>query len=97
MRVLSRKVLRQFWERYPDARQALQAWYIDVKHADWKKSSDIKNVYQNASFLSSNRVVFNIKGNTYRVIIVVLYKYRIVYIRFVGTHKDYSRVNAETI
>lgn len=97
MRVLSRKMLRQFWEKHPDARQALQAWYVDVKHAHWKSPSDIKNVYQSASFLSNNRVVFNIKGNTYRVIVIVLYKHGKVYIRFVGTHKDYSRINAETI
>jgi mRNA interferase HigB len=97
MRVISRKILRQFWERHPEARQTLQAWYLDVKHANWNKPSDIKNVYRNASFLSNNRVVFNIKGNTYRVIVVVLYKHRQVYIRFVGTHKEYDRINAETI
>src|SRR5574338_214155 len=97
MRVVSRKMLRQFWKKHPEARQALQAWYIDVKHAHWKNPSDIKTVYQNASFLSNNRVVFNIKGNAYRVIVVVLYKYGNVYIRFVGTHKNYSRINAETI
>jgi mRNA interferase HigB len=97
MRVISRKISRQFWEKHPDARQALQAWYIDAKHANWSKPSDIKSVYQNASFLTNNRVVFNIKGNTYRVIVVVLYKHGQIYIRFVGTHKEYDRINAETI
>lgn len=97
MRVISRKILRDFWQKHPDARQALQTWYIDVKHANWNTASDIKNVYQNASFLGNNRVVFNIKGNMYRVIVVVLYKHGQVYIRFVGTHKEYDRINAETI
>ena len=97
MRVISRKTLREFWEKHPDARQPLQSWYADVKHAGWKKPADIKNIYRNASFLSNNRVVFNIKGNTYRVIIVVQYSYGMVYIRFVGTHTEYDRINAETI
>ena len=97
MRIISRKTLRDFWEKHPDARQPLQAWFADVKHADWKKSSDIKNVYRTASFLSNNRVVFNIKGNNYRIIVVVQYNYSVVYIRFVGTHKEYDRINAETI
>jgi len=97
MRVISRKILREFWERHPDARQPLQVWYADVKHADWKKTSDIKNIYYNASFLSSNRVIFNIKGNNYRAIVVVQYSFGIVYIRFVGTHKEYDRIDAETI
>jgi mRNA interferase HigB len=97
MRIISRKTLRTFWENHPEARQPLQAWYADVKHADWEKPSDIKNVYRNASFLSGNRVVFNIKGNSYRIIVVVQYGYGMVYIRFVGTHKEYDRINAETI
>jgi len=97
MRVLSRKTLREFWEKHPDARQPLQTWYADVKHSIWKKPADIKNIYRNASFLSDNRVTFNIKGNNYRVIVVVQYNYGMVYIRFVGTHKEYDRIDAETI
>ena len=61
--MIARKTLREFWESHTDARQALQAWYSDVKHAVWKKPSDIKGVYRNASFIANNRVVFNIKGN----------------------------------
>ena len=97
MQIISRKHLREFWEKHPDSRQPLQAWYQDVKHADWKKSSDIKSVYQNASFIANNRVVFNIKGNTYRIIVIVEYRFGIVYIRFVGTHQEYDRINAKTI
>jgi len=97
MRVISRKILRQFWERHPDARQPLQAWYADIKHANWKKPSDIKSVYQTASFISSNRIVFNIKGNQYRIVVVVEYRFGTVFIRFVGTHQEYDRINAEAI
>jgi mRNA interferase HigB len=97
MRVISRKILREFWEKHPDARQPLQTWYADVKHAIWTSPADIKSVYHNASFLANNRVVFNIRGNIYRVIIIVQYRYRQVYIRFVGMHQEYDRINAETI
>ena len=97
MRIISRKVLQQFWERHPDARQSLQAWYADVKHADWQSPSDIKQTYQTASLLARNRVVFNIKGNRYRLIVAVNYAAGIVYIRFVGTHAEYDRIDANTI
>lgn len=97
MRIISRKALREFWERHPDARQALQAWYADAKRATWKTPADIKNVYRNASFVASNRVVFNIKGNRYRLVVVIQYEHGIVYIRFVGTHQEYDRIDAVTI
>ena len=97
MRIISRKNLREFWEKHPDARQPLQAWYADVKRAEWRSPADIKNVYRNASFLVDNRVVFNIKGNDYRLILVVQYAHGMVYIRFVGTHRDYDRVDATTV
>lgn len=97
MRIISRRTLREFWEKHPDARQPLQAWYADVKHADWKSPTEIKNVYRNASFIANNRVVFNIKGNRYRVVVAVQYKYRLVYLRFVGTHQEYDKIDAATI
>lgn len=97
MRVISRKILREFWEKYPDSRQQLQAWYVDVKHANWTVPKDIKRIYPSASFLAENRVVFNIKGNKYRVIVMVQYRFGQVYIRFVGTHQEYDRINAKTV
>jgi len=97
MRIISRKLLREFWQRHPDAQQPLQSWYADVKHADWQTPADIKDVYRNASFVANNRVIFNIKGNKYRLIIVVQYHYGIVYIRFVGTHQEYDKIDAATI
>ncbi len=97
MRIISRKQLRNFWERHPDARQPLQAWYADVKQADWQTPADIKGVYRHASIVANNRVIFNIKGNKYRLIVVVQYYYGIVYIRFVGTHQEYDKIDAATI
>ena len=97
MRIISRRTLREFWERHPDARQALQAWYSDAKRAVWKRPADIKEVYRNASIIAHNRVVFNIKGNRYRLVVAVNYEYGMVYIRFVGTHEEYDRIDAATI
>ena len=97
MRIISRKVLREFWDKYPAARQSLQAWSDDVRRAQWQCPADIKAVYWNASFLANNRVVFNIKGNTYRLIVVIQSAHGIVYIRFVGTHRDYDRIDATVI
>ena len=97
MRIISRKRLREFWEHHPDARQALQAWYADAKQANWQTPADIKNVYRNASIVTNNRVIFNIKGNKYRLVVAVQYQYGIVYIRFVGTHQQYEKIDAATI
>lgn len=101
MRVIALKTLRLFWERHPDAQQALQAWYRDAKRATWITPADIRNVYRNASFVGNNRgnnrVVFNIRGNQYRLVVAINYAYGIVYIRFIGSHQDYDRIDAATI
>lgn len=97
MRIISRKALRVFWEKHSDARQSLQAWYVDVKKARWSSPADIKKAYRNVSFVGNNRVVFNIKGNKYRVIVAIQYKFRLVFIRFVGTHQEYDRVDADAV
>jgi mRNA interferase HigB len=97
MRIISRKILREFCDQHPQARQSLQAWYDDAKHAEWHSPTDIKNFYRNASFLANNRVIFNIKGNDYRLIVVVQFVHGILYIRFVGTHREYDRIDAATI
>ncbi len=97
MRIISRKMLKEFWERHPDAEQSLLAWHADVKQAIWRSPTDIKMVYRNASFLANNRVVFNIKGNTYRLVAAIQYEFGIVYIRFVGTHGEYDHIDAATV
>lgn len=97
MRIISRKAIREFWENHSDARQPLQAWYADVKQADWESPADIKATYRNASVIANNRVVFNIKGNKYRVIVAIHYPGGIVFIRFVGTHTEYDQMDAATV
>ncbi len=97
MHVISRKKLREFWENHPDARSSLESWFADVKHAEWQKPDDIKTVHRNASIIDNNRVVFNIKGNKYRLVVSIQYTYRIVFIRFVGAHQEYDRIDAKTI
>ncbi|MBD2203896.1 type II toxin-antitoxin system HigB family toxin [Calothrix sp. FACHB-1219] len=97
MRIIARSTLRQFWEIHPDAEQPLKTWYDEVSRAEWTSPTDIKITYRNASIIANNRVVFNIKGNKYRLIVHVRYDINIVFIRFVGTHSEYDNVDAATI
>lgn len=97
MRVIAVATLRAFWKRHPEAEQPLKAWYEEASHASWAQPSDIKAQYRQASILKNRRVVFNIKGNDYRLIVAVAYQLQIVYIKFIGTHKEYDAVDAETI
>ncbi|MBI5781837.1 MAG: type II toxin-antitoxin system HigB family toxin [Rhodocyclales bacterium] len=97
MRVIAVSTLRAFWERYPDAEQPLKAWYEEATNATWTQPADIKAQYRSASVLKNRRVVFNIKGNDYRLIVAIAYKLQIVYVKFVGTHKEYDAVDAETV
>ena len=97
MRIIAVKTLREFWQRCPDAEQALQAWHADAKISNWTKPTDIKRVYRTASVLPGNRIVFNIKGNRYRLVVNIHYKSGIVHIRFVGTHQEYNRIDATSI
>jgi mRNA interferase HigB len=97
MRVISKKVLIDFWERYRDSEQQLKAWHDEATNANWKSPNDIKLFYRSASFVRNNRVIFNIAGNKYRLIIAVAYHFGAVYIKFIGTHKEYDRINAATV
>ena len=97
MRIISKKTLREFWETHTDAEQPLKAWHTKTKLAEWRTSSDIKADYRNASFVANNRVIFNIKGNTYRLVAAVNYDFAIIYIRFVGSHKEYDKIDATSI
>lgn len=99
MRVLSRATLREFWEqpKYADSEMPLMAWYDEAKHANWQTPQDVKDLYRNVSFVGNNRVVFNIHGNKYRLITAINYKFSMVYVRFVGTHAEYDKVDAATV
>lgn len=96
-RIFSKSTLREFWELYPDAEQYLKTWYETVSNADWKGPADVKNAYATASILKSNRIVFNIKGNTYRLIAKFNFEKKWVFIRFIGTHQQYDKIDANTI
>lgn len=97
MNVISKKTLVEFYNKHPQAKAPLEAWYAEAKKAVWATTQDIKDNYASASFLSDNRVVFNIKGNDYRLVVHIDYKRHIVRIKFVSTHKEYDRIDAETI
>lgn len=97
MRIISRKALRVCWEKYPDVETPLKAWYRTAKAANWSTPADIKAQYRTASFVGNDRVVFNIAGNKYRLIVAVNYAYQALYIRFVGTHRQYDRIDAKEI
>ena len=95
--VIKRKTQQDFWERHADAKGDLTAWFHEAKHAKWTCFAEIKARYASADILPGNRVAFNIHGNTYRLIVRFDYKCRIAFIRFVGTHAEYDKINAETI
>ena len=97
MRIISKKPLREFWEEHADAKASLQAWYEDAQRSEWRTPSDIKRSYRNASIIGDNRVIFNIKGNDYRLVVKVHYDRGIVYVRFIGTHREYDSIDAERI
>ena len=96
MRIIAKRALREFWELYPDAEDSLLAWYREVEKEDWTKPSQVKDKYRSASFVG-DRVVFNIKGNDCRLVVKINYPHRVVYIRFVGTHAGYDKIDAEEV
>ena len=86
-----------FWEKYREAEQPLKAWHDEAARATWKKPTDIKARYRNASILKNCRVVFNVKGNDYRLAVAVAYRIGVVYVKFVGTHAQYDVIDAENV
>lgn len=97
MRIIARSTLREYWQKHPDTEQPLKAWFDDASRANWQSPSDIKGVYANASIIANNRVVFNIKGNNYRLIIHIRYEIGIIFICFIGTHKEYDKIDANIV
>ena len=96
-RIFSRGTLRQFWEKHPETEQYLKTWYETAMKSDWKSPNDVKNTYANASILKNQRVVFNIKGNAYRMIVKFNFEKQWMFVRFIGTHQEYDKINANTI
>jgi mRNA interferase HigB len=97
MRVIAKKILREFWEKQTDSEQQLKTWFKETLKAVWTSPNDIKSEYPKASILKNGRVVFNICGNKYRLIVQINYLRQWVFIRFIGTHRDYDRIDAEKI
>lgn len=97
MRVITKRTLLDFWEKHPDALSPLNAWYAEAIKGQWSTPQDIKAQYVTASILGDNRVVFNIGGNKYRLIVKINYPYGTLYIRFIGTHAEYDKIKAEEI
>lgn len=97
MRIVALSTLRVFWNKHLDAETPLRAWYALASRADWRTPADIKAAYRNASFTANNRVAFNIKGNDYRLVVAVHYDRGLMYVRFIGTHRQYDKIDVETI
>jgi mRNA interferase HigB len=97
VRIISKKYLVQFWELHRESEQPLKAWYDEAVKANWRSPQEIKEQYRSASFIANNRVVFNIKGNDYRLIVAIAYRFGALYIKFIGSHAEYDRINAKTI
>ena len=97
MRVIAKKILRDFWEKHKDCEQQLKVWFHEAEKSEWENPNQIKEEYPSASILNDNRVIFNIKGNSYRLVVKISYEYQMIWIRFIGTHVEYDKINSNTI
>ena len=97
MHIIAKRTLRNFRKRYPKAKGPLEAWHQEVTHADWVSPSAVKAHFRSASILMGNRVVFNVSGNQYRLVVKINYPYGVVYVRFIGTHAEYDAVDVTSI
>ena len=97
MRIIAKSTLREFWEKHNDAEVPLKTWHKIVEKQYWKSTHDIKQLFGDASIIGNNRVVFNIKGNHYRLVVYIVFKVQKLFIRFIGTHKQYDNIDTRTI
>ena len=97
MRIIARRTLREFWVKHSDSEQSLKSWFREAQLSSWKNGNEIKKYYPSASILGNNRFVFNIKGNKYRLIVRINFDYKIIWIRFIGTHSEYEKIDATRI
>lgn len=96
-RIFAKGTLRNFWEIHPDSEHYLKTWYDTAMNSDWKNPNEVKQTYVNASILKDSRIVFNIKGNTYRLVAKFNFEKQWIFIRFIGTHADYNKIDANTV
>jgi|SRR5690606_28026965 len=99
MRVIAFRTLREFFEKpeYSDSEPSIRAWYQDAKMAEWRNPNELKKQYLNASIVGDGRVVFNIKGNSYRLLVAIDYEFQVIFVRFIGTHQQYDNIDIKTI
>jgi mRNA interferase HigB len=97
MHVIAKRTLREFWEDHPDSEQPLKAWHGIARSSTWRTPADIKAQFRSASVVANNRVILNIAGNKYRLIIAVRYRIQRIYVRFIGTHREYDRIDASEV
>jgi mRNA interferase HigB len=97
VRVIKRQTLARFWRRHPEAEQPLRAWFGIAKRAEWMNPRDLKAVFPKVSLVGNDRAVFDICGGNYRLIVAIKYSARIVFVKFLGTHAEYERIDAETV
>ncbi len=96
-RIFAKSTLREFWKVHPDSEQYLKTWYDTAMNSDWKSPNEVQQIYVNASILKDSRIVFNIKGNSYRLVVKCNYEKQWIFIRFIGTHNEYDKIDANTI
>ena len=97
MRIIKRKTLSDYWAKHADARPSLQSWFAEAQNASWKSPDEIVKSYPYADPIADNRIVFNIKGNSYRLVVKIHYNTGVIFIRFIGTHAEYDKIDAEKI
>lgn len=97
MRVIAISTLKEFWVKHPDSEQALAEWYVRTERAQWRSLNDMRNDFNSVDYVKNQRYVFNIKGNNYRLVAAIKFTPKLVYIRFVGTHDEYNKIDASTI
>jgi len=97
VRIIAKRTLREFWEKHADCKEQLKAWYRETEKASWNHTNELKTEYPSASILKGNRIVFNIKGNKYRLIVRMNFDYQLCWILFIGTHAQYDKINANSL
>lgn len=96
-RIVAKRTIREFWEKHPDSKEYLETWHETVKGANWRNPNEIKEFYSTVSILKNSRIVFNIRGNHYRLVAKINFEKQWLFIRFIGTHKDYDNIDADNI
>jgi len=96
-RIFAKSTLKNYWEKHPDSEQYLKTWYDTAMNTEWRTPSDVKQTFANASILKNSRIVFNIKGNSYRLVSKFNFEKQWIFIRFIGTHAEYNKIDANTI